>query len=116
MTAELHKILCVDDEPRVLEALKRHLREHFEVLTADSGAAAIDIINANKDLAIIVSDMRMPEMDGATLLRHARVLQPGAVRVLLTGQADIAAVWAAFERWPTSCYSSVPWSWDALCA
>jgi response regulator RpfG family c-di-GMP phosphodiesterase len=98
MSAELHKILCVDDEPRVLEALNRHLREHFEVLTADSGAAAIDLIKANRDLAIVLSDMRMPEMDGATLLRHSRALQPKAVRVLLTGQADIAAAIKAINE------------------
>jgi len=91
MTSELHKILCVDDEPRVLEALNRHLRERFQVLTAGSGAAAIDIIGQHRDLAVVLSDMRMPEMDGATLLRHTRALQPNAVRILLTGQADVAA-------------------------
>lgn len=91
MTTELHKILCVDDEPRVLEALNRHLRERFQVLTASNGAAAIDIIGQHRDLAVVLSDMRMPEMDGATLLRHTRALQPNAVRILLTGQADVAA-------------------------
>ncbi len=98
MSESQYKVLCVDDEPRVLEALQRHLRERFEVLTATSGARAVDIIQQHKDLAVVVSDMRMPEMDGATLLRHARVLRPSAVRVLLTGQADMAAAIKAINE------------------
>lgn len=91
MSEPKYKVLCVDDEQRVLDALKRHLRDRFEVFTAPGGAEAIDILTAHKDLAVIVSDMRMPEMDGATLLRHARILRPSTVRILLTGQADMGA-------------------------
>ena len=98
MSDAKHKILCVDDEPRVLQALNRHLREHFEVFTAASGAAGVDIVTRERDLAVVVSDMRMPEMDGATFLRHTRLLQPTAVRVLLTGQADIAAAIKAINE------------------
>jgi CheY-like chemotaxis protein len=98
MSDAKHKILCVDDEPRVLQALNRHLREHFEVFTAANGAEGVDIVNRERDLAVVVSDMRMPEMDGATFLRHTRMLQPTAVRVLLTGQADIAAAIKAINE------------------
>lgn len=98
MSDSMYKILCVDDEPRVLEALRRHLRERFEVLTATSGAEAIDILGKHKDLAVVVSDMRMPEMDGATLLRHTRALRPSTVRILLTGQADMAAAIKAINE------------------
>ena len=94
----LYKILCVDDEPRVLEGLRRHLRERFVVLTATGGAEALQILGNNKDLAVVVSDMRMPEMDGATLLRHTRAVRPSAVRVLLTGQADMAAAIKAINE------------------
>jgi CheY-like chemotaxis protein len=96
MTA--YKVLCVDDEQRVLDALRRHLRERFEVLTATGGAQALQIMGQHKDLAVIVSDMRMPEMDGATLLRHTRAVRPSAVRILLTGQADMAAAIKAINE------------------
>lgn len=93
-----YKVLCVDDEPRVLEALRRHLRERFTVLTAGGGAEALQVLSQHKDLAVVVSDMRMPEMDGATLLRHTRAVRPSAVRVLLTGQADMAAAIKAINE------------------
>jgi CheY-like chemotaxis protein len=93
-----YKVLCVDDEQRVLDALRRHLREHFSVFTATSGAEALQILGKHKDLAVVVSDMRMPEMDGATLLRHTRAVRPSAVRILLTGQADMAAAIKAINE------------------
>lgn len=98
MSDSRYKVLCVDDERRVLEGLRRHLRERFDVLTATSGAQAIDILKEHKDLAVVVSDMRMPEMDGATLLRHTRALRPTTVRILLTGQADMAAAIKAINE------------------
>jgi CheY-like chemotaxis protein len=98
MSEEKFKLLCVDDEPRVLSGLERHLRERFEFLSATSGAAGLDVLSANKDLAIIISDMRMPEMDGATFLKHARRLRPDAVRILLTGHADIPAAIKAVNQ------------------
>src|SRR5579862_342517 len=93
-----HRILCVDDELRVLQAVSRHLRDRFEVLTAMSGAEGVDVVKRERDLAVVIADMRMPEMDGATFLRHTRVLQPTAVRMLLTGQADIAAAIKAINE------------------
>src|SRR5580698_3011620 len=98
MSDSRYKILCVDDEPRVLEGLRRHLRERFEVLTAGGGAEALNYLSTVKDLAVVVSDMRMPEMDGATVLRHTRILRPHAVRILLTGQADMAAAIKAINE------------------
>jgi CheY-like chemotaxis protein len=92
------KLLCVDDEPRVLHGLERHLRDRFEFLSATSGTVGLDVLSANKDLAIIISDMRMPEMDGATFLKHARSLRPDAVRILLTGHADIPAAIKAVNQ------------------
>jgi CheY-like chemotaxis protein len=98
MSDSRYKILCVDDEPRVLEGLRRHLRERFEVITACGGAEALNFLTAVKDIAVVVSDMRMPEMDGATVLRHTRLLRPHAVRILLTGQADMAAAIKAINE------------------
>jgi CheY-like chemotaxis protein len=98
MSEERLKLLCVDDEPRVVHGLERHLREHYEVLTATSGAQGIDRLAENKDLAIVISDMRMPEMDGAVFLRHVHSVRPNAVRILLTGHADIQAAIKAINQ------------------
>ena len=98
MSTERLKLLCVDDEPRVVHGLERHLRERYEVLTATSGAEGIDRLAQNKDLAIVISDMRMPEMDGAVFLRHVHSVRPNAVRILLTGHADIQAAIKAINQ------------------
>jgi CheY-like chemotaxis protein len=92
----LPKILCVDDEPRVVESLAVQLRHHFEVIAANSGLEALRILKAHGAPAVIISDMRMPVMDGATLLKHVKQLYPDTTRILLTGDtgrdAAIAAV------------------------
>jgi CheY-like chemotaxis protein len=98
MSEERLKLLCVDDEPRVVHALERHLRERYEVLTATSGTAGLDILAENKDLAIVISDMRMPEMDGAVFLRHVHNVRPNVVRILLTGHADIQSAIKAINQ------------------
>lgn len=92
------KILCVDDEPHVLEGLSLHLRRHYDVLTAPGGVEALDILGQEKDIAVIMSDMRMPGMDGATLLAEARQAAPDTVRLLLTGQADMESTIAAINE------------------
>lgn len=84
-------ILCVDDEPHVLSSLSLLLRRHYEVLTAGSGMAGLETLAARPDVAVIVSDMRMPGMDGAAFLSEARQRLPDAPRLLLTGYADIDA-------------------------
>jgi len=86
-----HRILCVDDEPNVLEGLSLHLRRRFEVFTARSGADALELLAREGAVQVIISDMRMPGMDGATFLTRAREQYPDAVRILLTGQADLAS-------------------------
>jgi CheY-like chemotaxis protein len=86
----------VDDEPRVVDSLAVQLRHHYQVLTANSGPQALRLLEDQSAPAVIVSDMRMPVMDGATLLKHVRQLYPETTRILLTGEtgrdAAIAAV------------------------
>jgi response regulator RpfG family c-di-GMP phosphodiesterase len=93
---ELPSILCVDDEPRVVDGLALHLRRDYQVLVANGGNAALQILKDKGAPAVIVSDMRMPGMDGATLLKHVKQLYPETTRILLTGEpgrdAAIAAV------------------------
>jgi len=85
------RILCVDDEPAVLEGLALHLRRRYHLETATSGAEGLMILRQDPAIAVVVSDMRMPSMDGAAFLTRARETAPDAVRMLLTGQADLDA-------------------------
>ncbi|MBE2250698.1 MAG: response regulator [Myxococcus sp.] len=89
------KLLCVDDEPAVLEGMKMNLRRRFEVLTAPGGAEALELLGRDPEIAIVMSDMRMPGMDGATLLAKVRTSFPNTIRLLLTGQADLASAISA---------------------
>jgi response regulator RpfG family c-di-GMP phosphodiesterase len=95
--ANLPRVLCVDDEARVLEGLTLHLRKNYEVHTALSGDEALKKLRGLKGgVAVVISDMRMPGMDGAALLHHIMRLYPDTCRMLLTGEpgrdAAIAAV------------------------
>ncbi|MEO7036744.1 MAG: HD domain-containing phosphohydrolase [Polyangiaceae bacterium] len=96
--ASNRRILCVDDEPLVLEGLERTLFEHFDVTTESVPARALELLQAGPAFAVVLSDMRMPEMDGATLLARARELVPETSRMLLTGQADINSAVAAVNQ------------------
>lgn len=89
------KVLCVDDEPNVLEGLSLHLRRRYDVATATSGAQALDLLAQDTAIAVILSDMRMPQMDGAAFLARSRSVVPDAVRILLTGHADLDSAVAA---------------------
>jgi response regulator RpfG family c-di-GMP phosphodiesterase len=87
MTDEyLPRVLCVDDEPRVLEGLALHLRRRFQLFLAVSGDQALEKLQAVGGAAVVISDMRMPGMNGAALLAKVRALYPDATRILLTGE------------------------------
>jgi FixJ family two-component response regulator len=92
------RILFVDDEPQVLEALALNLRRGFEVMTAASGEGGLEILRTYNDIAVVVSDMRMPKMDGAAFLVRVRELAPNSTRILLTGQADLEATIRAVNQ------------------
>jgi CheY-like chemotaxis protein len=88
----VQRVLCVDDDDQLLSGLERGLRKVCPVVTANGGRAALDLLRRDRDFAVIISDMRMPQMDGAHFLAEARLLAPHAIRVLLTGEADLDAV------------------------
>jgi response regulator RpfG family c-di-GMP phosphodiesterase len=94
--SDLPRVLCVDDEARVVEGLVLHLRKDYEVHTALSGDEALKSLKQMGGAAVVVSDMRMPGMDGATFLHHVLAVYPDTTRILLTGEpgrdAAIAAV------------------------
>src|SRR5712672_899524 len=80
------RVLCVDDEPRVVEGLVLHLRKDYDVHTALSGDEALQKLKHVGGVAVVISDMRMPGMDGATLLHRVMSSYPDAARILLTGE------------------------------
>jgi response regulator RpfG family c-di-GMP phosphodiesterase len=107
-------LLCVDDEPNILSALRRSLRtEHWRVLTANSGAEALETL-AHENVDLVISDMRMPEMDGAQLLEQVSQRWPASIRILLTGHADMNATVAAINRGRIFRYLNKPWDDEEL--
>jgi DNA-binding NtrC family response regulator len=83
------RILCVDDEPRVLEGLERVLRGDYDVVTAVGAQAALACLNPSEPFAVVMTDLRMPGMSGAALLAEMKQRAPDTVRLLLSGQGDL---------------------------
>jgi response regulator RpfG family c-di-GMP phosphodiesterase len=94
----LETILIVDDESSVLEGYQRIFRNEFQLDTAAGGAAALSALEATGPYAVVVSDMQMPEMDGAQLLATIKLLVPDTVRIMLTGNADIQSAVSAVNE------------------
>ena len=87
----MKKILFVDDEPNILTGLKRMLRSQrheWDMVVADSGRKALQILAENGDFEVIISDLRMPEMDGVELLTKVKELYPQIIRIVLSGHSD----------------------------
>ena len=102
-------LLFVDDEPSILSALRRLFRPHgYRIMMAESGAAGLEILE-REAVDLVISDMRMPEMDGATFLKHVRQRWPEVMRILLTGYADITSTVAAINEGEIYRYISKPW-------
>ncbi|HIE13420.1 MAG TPA: response regulator [Desulfotomaculum sp.] len=83
------RVLLVDDDSNILAAFKRNLRPYFEIVTAEDGVAGVAALKDQGPFAVVVSDLRMPEMDGIQFLAAARQVAPDTVRVMLTGYADL---------------------------
>lgn len=92
---ERPRVLCLDDEPALLEGVERHLRKRYEVYTSTNGQQALETLVARGPFAVVLSDMRMPLMNGAAFLAKARELAPDTVRILLTGHADMESAISA---------------------
>lgn len=93
----LARVLLVDDEPAILDGLRRQLRRSFEVVTAVGGEEALQLMGSSEPFAVVLSDMRMPGLDGAAFLAIVRERHPDTVRLLLTGQSDMASTIAAIN-------------------
>jgi YesN/AraC family two-component response regulator len=104
-----HTILFVDDEKQILKAIKREFFDsEYEIVTADSGQAALDIMEQTK-IDLIITDMRMPEMDGYELLRRVKETYPSTRRIILSGYADENIIKDALNNGLTEFYLFKPW-------
>ncbi len=103
-------VLFVDDEENILNALKRlFMDEEYAILTASSGEQGLTILRKTTDVALIVSDQRMPGMGGSEFLTLSRELAPDAVRMVLTGYADVNSAMDAINKAGANRYLVKPW-------
>ena len=109
-------VLFVDDEQNLLDGITRALRTRFDVHTAISGIEGLRLLQSAGPFAVVVSDMRMPEMNGVQFLSQARALCPDTVRFILSGQSDMADTIAAVNDGNIFRFLSKPCSTQALLA
>ena len=107
------RILIVDDEERILTALKSRFRDRYHVFTTTEPAKALDFLS-RYPMHVIISDQRMPVMQGVELLRRSREVSPHSVRILLTGYSDLAAIVGSINEGEVYRFISKPWDNDQL--
>lgn len=110
------RVLFVDDEPNVLDAIQRTLRKQVEIHTATGGADGLRVLQEAGPFALVVSDMRMPGMSGPQFLARVREQEPETVRMILSGQADLHATIAAVNEGHIYRFLSKPCPPDQLLA
>lgn len=109
METQRKKVLFVDDEPKILSSIKRVMdSENFDSLFAASGADALSLF-VEHDIAVLVTDMRMPGMDGLNLLKTVREISPQTVRIVLSGYAQLSQVLATVNKGDIFQFLSKPW-------
>jgi HD-like signal output (HDOD) protein len=114
MGKECYSILFVDDEQNVLNSLRRLLYdEPWNLFFADSGAEGLEILK-REDIDLVISDVRMPEMDGITFMKQVKELYPQIVRIFLSGYADHKAVIQAFSEGSAQQLLPKPWKDEEL--
>lgn len=93
-----NKILCVDDEESILRGFQLNLRKDFELHLASNGVEGLEVFDREGGFALVLSDMRMPQMNGATMLSEIKEKDPEVVTVLLTGHTDFESAMAAVNE------------------
>ena len=112
---EPYRLLFVDDEVNVLKSMRRIFRrENYELLTAGSGAEALELLEKHQPVHVIVSDHRMPGMTGTELLKQVKTRYPRTIRIMLTGYADTDAVMGAVNEGAVYKFITKPWNDDDL--
>jgi signal transduction histidine kinase len=87
--AERSKILCVDDEPSIINVMQRGLSDDFDIYIATSGSYGLEVLKANPDIVVIISDQKMPGMTGTEFLAESQKIVPDAMRIMLTAYSDV---------------------------
>jgi CheY-like chemotaxis protein len=108
------KMLVVDDEPDNLDLLYRTFRRDFQVLKAESGMKALEVLAAEGEVAVIISDQRMPEMKGTEFLSRTVPQFPNTMRIILTGFTDVEDLVEAINSGQVYKYITKPWNPDEL--
>lgn len=104
------KLLVIDDEPNIIRALKRIFSDpQYTILTATVPALAMNILNEQK-IDVILCDQQMPGMLGIDILKHAKIIQPDAVRILITGSADMRVAISAINEGSIYYFFTKPWN------
>lgn len=108
-----YKIMIVDDEPANLRTLLRLFRQDYQVVTAESGPEALTLLQQH-DVALLISDQRMPDMGGIDLMKKTVALRPQMVKILLTGYTDVEALIESINSGLVYRYVTKPWNNDDL--
>lgn len=113
MDTQKFRLLVVDDEADILDSIRRTFRRDYEVLTANSGQAGIDLLQAER-VDLIISDQRMPDVTGDAVLKFAMERQPEVIRILLTGYSDMESLVCCVNEAGIYKYITKPWEPENL--
>lgn len=108
MAEKNHTLLLVDDEPAILDALQRAFRKRYTLVTAGGGREAVHVLDT-QPIDLIICDQRMPDLTGVEVLKHALHVQPDAIRILLTGYADVGSLIQCVNDAQIYKYIAKPW-------
>jgi response regulator RpfG family c-di-GMP phosphodiesterase len=108
------KILCVDDDENILTAYQRQLHKQFQIETALGAETGLRMISSGESYAVVISDLRMPGMDGIEFLAKVKQIMPDTVRMMLTGNADLQAAIEAVNQGNIFRFLTKPCSGDVL--
>ncbi|MEM6254033.1 MAG: response regulator [Cyanobacteria bacterium P01_D01_bin.156] len=114
LTKQKPRLLVVDDEPDNLDLLYRTFRREYQVLRAESGKQALEVLENNGEVAVIISDQRMPEMNGTEFLSKTVPDFPDTVRIILTGFTDVEDLVQAINNGQVYRYITKPWEPEML--
>jgi two-component system probable response regulator PhcQ len=114
MSAPVHTVLFVDDEPEIIDSLRRTLRdESYRILGTTAPADALDILD-RESVDLLIADIDMPDINGLELVARVRRTHPEVVRMLLTGDASLESALEAINEGEVHRYLTKPWNKDEL--
>jgi response regulator RpfG family c-di-GMP phosphodiesterase len=110
MSPNQHTVLCVDDEKSIINSIKRLVRrEGYRLLTAHSGHDGLKLL-AENDVQVVISDQRMPEMNGTEFLKQVKELYPDVLRIILSGYTEVDSITEAINEGSVYKFFLKPWN------